>query len=70
VEVDRDPHCLATLKHYRSLMALAQEARKPMFQLRPADGAVGGHQTAVSDCYRDFEALARRIADRCGIALP
>jgi chromosome partitioning protein len=31
VEVKNDPHCLAALKHYRSLMPLAQEARKPMF---------------------------------------
>jgi cellulose biosynthesis protein BcsQ len=70
VSVDKDPHCLATLKHYRSLMPLAQEARKPMFFLKPADGAIGGHASAVQECYQDFSALARRIADRCGIALP
>jgi len=70
VSVETDPHCLSTLKHYRSLMPLAQEARKPMFFLKPADGAIGGHATAVQDCYRDFEALARRIADRCGVVLP
>ena len=70
VSVDKDPQCLATLKHYRSLMPLAQEARKPMFYLKPADGAIGGHAAAVQECYRDFGALARRIADRCGIALP
>jgi hypothetical protein len=68
--IDNDPHCLATLKHYRSLMPLAQEARKPMFFLKPADGAIGGHTTAVQDCYRDFRDQARRIAERCGIALP
>ena len=68
--IEKDPHCLATLKHYRSLMPLAQEARKPMFFLRPADGAIGGHMTAVQDCYRDFRGLARRIADRCGVAIP
>ncbi len=70
VRVDKDPHCLATLKHYRSLMPLAQEARKPMFFLKPADGAIGGHAAAVQDCYRDFLVLAKRIADKCGIALP
>ena len=68
--IDNDPHCLATLKHYRSLMPLAQEARKPMFFLKPADGAIGGHTTAVQDCYTDFRALAKRIATQCGIALP
>jgi cellulose biosynthesis protein BcsQ len=70
LSVDKDPQCLATLKHYRSLMSLAQEARKPMFFLKPADGAIGAHATAAQGCYRDFAALARRIADRCGVALP
>jgi cellulose biosynthesis protein BcsQ len=68
--IDQDPHCLATLKHYRSLMPLAQEARKPMFFLKPADGAIGSHTKAVQDCYGDFRDLARRIAGRCGLALP
>lgn len=67
--IDTDPHCLAMLKHYRSLMPLAQEARKPMFFLKPADGAIGGHTAAVLDCYSDFRSLAKRIADRCGIAM-
>ncbi len=51
-------------------MPLAQEARKPMFALRPADGAIGGHANAVQACYRDFRALARKIAERCGMAEP
>lgn len=41
--VDEDPYCLAQLKRVRSLMPLAQEARKPIFELRPVDGAFGGH---------------------------
>ncbi len=61
---DHDPNCLATLKHYRSLMPLAQEARKPMFALKAADGAIGGHAAAVQGCYRDFRALARTISKR------
>jgi len=69
LSVEEDPHCLATLKHYRSLMPLAQEARKPMFFLKPADGAIGGHAKAVQDCYRDFHALSLKIAERCGIPL-
>ena len=67
---DQDPHRLALLKDYRSLMPLAQEARKPMFLLKPADGAFGGHQQAVTECYRDFRALTRRILQRCGIDPP
>ena len=61
-----DPHLLAHLKDYRSLMPLAQEASKPMFKLKPADGALGGHQRAVHECYRDYRDLARKIEDRIG----
>ncbi len=70
VTIDRDPYCLSTLKHYRSLMPLAQEARKPMFLLKSADGAIGSHAKAVQDCYRDFRELAREVAKRAGVALP
>jgi chromosome partitioning protein len=68
--VEDDPHRLAALKHYRSLMPMAQEARKPMFFLTPADGAIGGHAKAVQDCYQDFRRLAEQVAQRCGVALP
>lgn len=64
-----DPECLATLMHYRSLVPLAQEARKPMFFLKPADGAIGGHAAAVQLCYREFRELAQRIAERCAIPI-
>lgn len=66
---DPDPQLLATLKHYRSLMPLAQAVGKPMFFLKPADGAIGAHVRAVQDCYRDFESLARRIAATSGVAI-
>ena len=69
LSMDEDEHCLATLRHYRSLMPLAQEARKPMFALKPADGAIGGHANAVQRCYRDFRALARTVARRCGVTI-
>lgn len=64
---DPDPNRLATLKHYRSLMPLAQDARKPMFLLKPADGAIGSHAEAVQDCYRDFKQLALGIASAIGL---
>lgn len=67
--VASDPNCLATLKNYRSLMPMAMEARKPMFFLKPADGAIGAHTNAAKDCYHDFESLARKIAARCGFSL-
>jgi len=62
--LENDPECLSLLKHYRSLMPMAQEANKPIFQLRPADGAIGAHVSAVKDCYRDFEELAHKIMKR------
>jgi cellulose biosynthesis protein BcsQ len=67
--VTTDPNCLAQLKDYRSLMPLAQEARKPMFLLRPADGAFGGHQQAVQSCYMDFKALTINIMIRCEVPI-
>lgn len=70
IPVEKDPYCLALLKHYRSLMPMAMEVRKPMFFLKAADGAIGAHVKAVSDCYRDFKALATKIAERTGGAIP
>jgi chromosome partitioning protein len=56
-----DPYCLAQLKHYHSLLPLAQEARKPVFALKPADGAFGGHAQAAQRAYGDFHELAMAI---------
>jgi cellulose biosynthesis protein BcsQ len=64
-----DPYCLAMLKHYRSLMPMAMEARKPVFSLKPADGAIGAHGEAVSRAYQDFRELAAGIADKCGAVI-
>ncbi len=60
---DDDRYCLAQLKHYHSLMPLAQEARKPIFALKPADGAFGGHAQAAQRAYGDFRELANRLLD-------
>ncbi len=62
--VEEDPSCLGLVRDYKSLMPMAQEASKPMFLLKPADGAIGGHQKAVLDCYKDFKLLALEIARR------
>lgn len=56
-----DHYCLGLLKHYRSLMALAMEARKPIFNLKPSDGAIGAHTSSVKSCEVDFESLADKI---------
>jgi cellulose biosynthesis protein BcsQ len=65
-----DPQCLSLIKHYRSLMPMAMEARKPMFFLKPADGAIGAHTAAVRDCYEDFRKLAVSIAAKCEFRIP
>jgi hypothetical protein len=70
VALTDDPDCLSLLKHYRSLMPMAQEARKPMFHLKPADGAIGAHYQAVQGAYKDFRQLAGRIAACIGEPLP
>lgn len=59
-----DGNCLARLKHYRSLVPMAQEVRKPIFHLSSADGAIGSHSQAVRDAWSDFKALAVQIEDR------
>ena len=65
-----DQNRLARMKDYRSLMPMAQEANKPMFLLKPADGAIGGHQAAVQECYGDFLQLARKIGNQIAIVVP
>jgi hypothetical protein len=70
ITLEQDPECLARLKHYRSLVPMAQEARKPIFKLTAADGAIGSHSYAVSEARGHFESLARRIMARIGLATP
>ncbi|MBP2476894.1 cellulose biosynthesis protein BcsQ [Crossiella equi] len=65
-----DEYELATLKNYRSLMPLAHDARKPMFDLRTADGAIGSTQTYVQKCYQDFQHLANALVGRLAQIAP
>jgi len=60
----QDPWCLGIMRNYQSLMPLAQDAQKPMFHLRPADGAIGAHMAAVMSCRDDFERLVGAILAR------
>lgn len=59
--VETDTNCLALLKHYHSLVPMAMEARKPIFLLKPADGAIGAHYQAVQRSYLDFKTLTEKI---------
>ena len=64
ISVESDPHCLGVLKHYHSLLPMAREARKPMFLLKAADGAIGAHASSVQDAYEHFKTLAGKIQER------
>lgn len=59
--IETDPHCLARLKHYRSLIPMAQEVRRPIFHLTAADGAIGSHSYAVGESRKHFRLLAEAI---------
>lgn len=62
-----DANQIQIIKHYSSLMLMAMEARKPMFDLTLADGAIGAHQANVQQCHEDFKQLCHAIAQRVGI---
>ena len=64
---ETDPNRIATMKHYRSLVPLAQDARKPIFKLTSADGAIGAHQTAAREAGDDFKKLSIEILRRMGV---
>lgn len=62
---EEDPkNSLAILKHYRSLIPMAQEKRKPIFHLTTADGAFGSHAAAANSARQDFKILAGKIMKR------
>lgn len=67
VKAEDDPQCLGLLKHYHSLVPMAQEARRPVFLLRSGDGAIGAHQQAVQAAYVHFRELARKLSQAIGL---
>ena len=67
---DDDPRFLSMIRHYRSLVPMAQEARKPIFRLTAADGAVGSHFTAARHARDDFKALALKILEHMQVQNP
>lgn len=70
IDTDSDRNCLAQLRHFASLVPLAQVARKPMFDLKQADGISGGQARLVAECRQAFEALTRKILGGMGVTLP
>jgi chromosome partitioning protein len=67
IRVETDPNCLGLVKHYRSMIPMAQEAHKPIFHLLPADGAIGSHRNSVLEAQENFRQLAEEIAKRCHV---
>ena len=64
LSVSEDEYCLSLLKHYHSLIPMAMEARKPIFLLKPSDGAIGAHLGAVRNSYDDFLTLTDKIVSK------
>lgn len=63
--VEEDNYCIALLKHYRSLAPMSMESHKPIFLLKPADGAIGAHVYAVQKSYQEFETMTKNILNKC-----
>jgi chromosome partitioning protein len=67
--LEDDSYCLGVLKQYASLRGMAADARKPVFNLTPADGAIGAYAAAARGAYGDFRSVARALAARCSASL-
>jgi cellulose biosynthesis protein BcsQ len=65
IGIDNDPNCIALLKHFRSLAPMSMEAHKPIFLLKPVDGAIGAHTYAVQKSYEEFKKLTQKILEKC-----
>ena len=65
--VEEDGNCLGLLKHYHSLAPMSMEANKPIFLLKPGDGAIGAHVQAVRKAYVDFKSLTEKIIAVCEV---
>ncbi len=67
LEAAQDPACLGMVKNYLSLIAMAESARKPVFHLKPVDGAIGSHAEAVRKSFSSFKELTQSILHAAGI---
>ncbi|WP_154855260.1 ParA family protein [Cyclobacterium xiamenense] len=65
LSIEEDSNCIGLLKHFRSLAPMSMEAHKPIFLLKPADGAIGAHVYAVKFSYTEFESLTNNILSKC-----
>jgi hypothetical protein len=58
---------IGVLKDYGLLLPMAREARKPIFHLKPADGAMGAYLTGAHAAGKEFQAIARELLTRIGL---
>ncbi len=60
-----EPHfLLSTIRHYHGLHIMSVESRKPIFLLKPADGAIGSHVNAVQLAYKEYKTLTENIIEQ------
>jgi len=59
--MEDDPCCIAMLKHFASLVPTAQLARKPIFDLKQADGIGNGQIQAVARARNEFTELVEKL---------
>ena len=55
---------IADFRNYHSLIPLAQEAKKPVFELTSNDGVIGAHYQYVKECLDEFVEIAHIVVDR------
>jgi hypothetical protein len=55
-----DSHRIATMRNYRSLMPLAHDARKPMFDLKPGRRCTGQHSAVRENLLQGVQGAVRR----------
>jgi chromosome partitioning protein len=70
LRTDNDPYCLAQIRHFAGLVPLAQQSRKPLFDLKRADGVSGGGSPLVHDAAKQFRALCKTILKTLDVAVP
>jgi chromosome partitioning protein len=68
VTTSQQSNCLALFNNYQGLLPMALSSQKAMFQLKPADGAIGTYSRAVREVYEDYRQLAQKIAQLTQIA--
>lgn len=52
---------VAEFKNYHSLVPMAQESLKPIFELKSQDGVIGAHYQYVDSCRNEFQGIANYL---------